>query len=90
MPTLNSILENKVLGREYKRVHQEGIQEGVQRGIQQGIQEGELSLLRRQIQARFGSLPEWAEGRLRNRPVAEIEELGVHLLKAETLEELLK
>ena len=86
MPTLNSILENKVLGREYKRGHQEGVQQG----IQQGIQEGELSLLRRMIEARFGSLPEWAEGRLRNRPVAEIEEPGVRLLKAETLEELLK
>jgi hypothetical protein len=44
MPLLNDILDNRVLGREFKR--------------------GELSLLRRQIEERFGPIPKWAEDRL--------------------------
>lgn len=70
MPILMNILDNKVLGREYKR--------------------GELAILRRQVEARFGVTAEWLEERLRNRSAVEIEALGVRLLKAESLEEWLK
>jgi hypothetical protein len=69
-PILMNILDNKVLGREYKR--------------------GELAILRRQVEARFGVTAEWLEERLRNRSAVEIEALGVRLLKAESLEEWLK
>ena len=41
MPILNDILDHEVLGREYKK----------------GKQEGELALLRRQIEERFGPIP---------------------------------
>lgn len=68
MPLLNDILENRVLGREFKR--------------------GELSLLRRQIEERFGPIPQWAADRLVERSAAELEELGVRVLKARTIEEL--
>jgi hypothetical protein len=68
MPLLNDILENRVLGREFKR--------------------GELSLLRRQIEERFGPIPRWAADRLVERSTAELEELGVRVLKARTIEEL--
>src|SRR5205085_4845599 len=40
MPILNDILDHEVLGREYKR----------------GLQQGELTVLRRQIEKRFGSI----------------------------------
>ena len=52
MPLLNSILDNKVLGREFLRGHEEGREEGVEIG--------ELRSLRRQLNAKFGILPEWA------------------------------
>ena len=68
MPLLNDILENRVLGREFKR--------------------GELSLLRRQIEERFGPIPRWAEDRLVERSAAELEELSLRVLKARTIEEL--
>jgi predicted transposase YdaD len=75
VPVLNDILENKVLGREYKR----------------GVKEGELTLLRRQIQGRFGSLPDWAEVRLSKSSPAEIEVFGLRLLDSDvSLEEVLK
>ena len=84
MPLLNEVLENRVLGREFKR----GLEEGVQQGLQQGLQQGELTLLRRQIEERFGPIPKWAEDRLTAFSAAELEELGVRVLKAKTIEEL--
>jgi predicted transposase YdaD len=94
VPITESILDNKVLGKEFQRgrdegVH-EGVQQGVQLGVQQGVQLGELGLLRSMIEARFGSVPKWAEERLASRPAPEIKGLGVRLLTAESLEELLK
>jgi hypothetical protein len=73
MPILNDILEHKVLGREYKR----------------GRQEEAIALVRRLIEKRFGTLPGWAEERLASRSSAELEELGLQVLDARTLEELL-
>lgn len=81
MPLLNSILENKVLAREYKR--------GLQEGRQEGHEEGEKTMLRRQIVARFGTLPDWAEDRLAKSSPQQREEWSIRLLKAETLEAVL-
>lgn len=70
MPSLDEVLANEVLGREYKK--------------------GELALLRRQLEKRFGPLPEWASERLSNSSPAELEEFGLRVLDAPNLEELLK
>ena len=70
MPILNDILDNKVLGREFKR--------------------GELTVLRRQIEKRFGAVPNWAEDRLTGRTTTELEELSIRLLDVASLEDLLK
>jgi hypothetical protein len=73
MPVFNPIMDNKVLGREIKR----------------GIVMGEAKLLRLQIEARFGPIPEWADKQIGDRSTEEIEVLGVRLLDAESLEDLL-
>jgi len=73
MPILNDIRDNKVLGREYKR----------------GLADGELTLLRRQIEKRFGAIPARVEQRLSSMSAAELEEVGTRLLDANSLEELL-
>ena len=70
MPILNDILDNKVLGREFKR--------------------GELTVLRRQIEKRFGAIPSWAEERLAGRSPADLEDLSIRVLDAQSLEDLLK
>jgi predicted transposase YdaD len=85
MPILNDIMDHKVLGREFKR----GLQEGLQEGRQEGRQEGERKILRRQMEKRFGVIPEWVDQRLSVLSEHEIEELGVRLLDTHTLEELL-
>ena len=81
MPILNDILDHKVLGREYKRGRAEGTQDG--------IQQGELRILRRLLEKRFGPIPEWAEERLGGRSAEDLEALGIRLLEAQSLEALL-
>jgi hypothetical protein len=74
MPIFIDITKNKVLGREYKR----------------GLQEGELTLLRRLIEKRFGPLPTWAEERLAAKTTVELEELSLRVLDAQSVDDLLK
>ncbi|HEY6331285.1 MAG TPA: DUF4351 domain-containing protein [Blastocatellia bacterium] len=83
VPVLNDILENKVLGREYKR--------GIAEGKQEGRLEGELTLLRRQLQSRFGAFPSWVEARLAKSSSSDIEIFGTRLLDPKlSLEEVLE
>jgi hypothetical protein len=85
MPILNDIMDHKVLGREYKR----GRAEGVEEGRQDGIQQGELRMLRRLLEKRFGPIPAWAEERLGGRSAEDLEALSIRLLEAQSLEDLL-
>ncbi len=55
---------------------------------QRGVQQGELSMIRRLLQTRFGALPEWADERLKTLTAAELEDLGVRVLNAESIEAL--
>jgi hypothetical protein len=82
MPLLDDIMDNKVLGREFKR--------GLAEGIHEGELRGELKILRRLIEKRFGGIPGWAEQRLSSQSAAELEVLGVRVLDARSIEELLK
>ena len=63
MPILDDIMDHDVLGPTFRE------------GQQLGRQEGELSILRRMIGKRFGNLPSWAEDRLANSSIAELEDL---------------
>jgi predicted transposase YdaD len=60
MPIHIDIPENEVLGPVFKKALQAGRQEG----RQEGLQEGELTVLRRLIEKRFGALPSWAGEKL--------------------------
>jgi hypothetical protein len=105
VPIILNVLDNKVLGREYKRGFEEGFRkafrrafrraflEGSQEGIhdahQPAIQQCEFSLLCCLIEMRFGTLPEWARERLQSRSATEIDATSARFLAAESLEELL-
>lgn len=69
MPLLDDIMDNKVLGREFRR--------------------GELAILLRQIEQRFGAVPSELRERLAAMSAAELESVGVVLLDARSLDELL-
>ena len=82
VPVLNDILEHKVLGREFKK--------GMAQGVKEGMQQEALTVLRRLIEKRFGSLPDWAGERLAERNATELEDLSVRVLDAKSVEDLLK
>jgi predicted transposase YdaD len=67
---------------------QQGVQQGIQQGIQQGRQQGEAYLLLRQLQRRFGEIPQNLEETIRNLPVERLEDLGLALLDFNTLTDL--
>ena len=73
MPLLDDILDNKVLGREFRR----------------GRHDGELALLLRQIDRRFGAVPAVMRERLAQMSESEIEAVGLRLLDARNIDELL-
>jgi hypothetical protein len=78
VPMMIDIMDNKVLGRERRK------------GLEAGRLEGELTLLRRVLEKKFGPIPAWADERLSKATVPEIEDLAVRLLDAASLDELLK
>jgi len=63
-----------------------GIEKGVQQGIQQGLQQGESRLLRKQLERRFGVLPQWASDKLNSAAEQDLESWGEAVLTASNLE----
>lgn len=59
-------------------------------GRQEGRHEGELAVLRRQLEKRFGPVPAWAGQKLAALSAGELEDLSERLLDARNLEELLR
>jgi hypothetical protein len=51
-----------------------GLQVGMERGLQKGLQQGELTILRRQIEKRFGALPKWAGDKLAALSASQLED----------------
>ena len=49
-----------------------------------------MTILRRLIKKRFGSVPNWAEERLAKLSAKELEDLSVRVLDAKSIETLLK
>jgi hypothetical protein len=91
--TEGGLLEAKsMLAENVKRWEQElkseGRQEGRREGRREGQREGEAALLRRQLLRRFGPLPDWAEQRIGAADVDAIDEWGLRLLDARSIEEV--
>jgi predicted transposase YdaD len=80
MPSLDEVLANAVLGREYNKGRHEGRHEG--------RREGETLTLRRMIERRFGPIPAWAAARLEQSTGSDLERISLSLLDARSLEEL--
>lgn len=69
---------------------QEGLQEGLQQGRQEGRKEGESALLQKQLERRFGPLPNWVNERLGQATSEQLETGGLDLLDAAGLDEVFK
>ncbi len=82
MPIDLDIRDHEVLGPMFIKAEQKGRQEG--------LQAGELTVLRRQIEKRFGALPSWAGEKLAAMPASDLEDLSERVLDARSVDELLK
>ncbi|WKX62532.1 DUF4351 domain-containing protein [Microcystis aeruginosa] len=69
-------------------LYQQDREQAIQEGVQQGRQQGEAYLLLRQLQRRFGEIPQNLEETIRNLPVEQLEDLGLALLDFNTLTDL--
>jgi hypothetical protein len=65
-------------------------QEGRLEGRREGQREGAVALLTRQLERRFGALPDTARDRIAAADVPDLEEWSLRLLDARTLEEVLR
>jgi flagellar biosynthesis/type III secretory pathway protein FliH len=63
-----------------------GIERGLQQGRQEGLQQGEVTVLRRLLSRRFGPLPAWAEERLAQASLQELEQWTDRVLEAPQLD----
>jgi predicted transposase YdaD len=92
MPILNDIMDHEVIGPAIRKGLQQGLQQGRQEGRregrQQGLKEGQQNIVRRQLEKRFGALPERVGKRLEEMSAAELEEISIRIFEAENLESL--
>ena len=89
MPILDDIMDHPVLGREFKRGLAQGLEQGRAQGLEQGRHDGELAVLLRQIEKRFGSVPSPLRDRLAKMSVSEVESAALRLLDARSVDGIL-
>ena len=66
-----------------------GIQRGLQQKREQAVQQGKQELLIRLLATKFGELPQSVTEQIQRMTTnEELDQLGVHLLTAESLEEM--
>ena len=63
-------------------------QEAYAAGIEDGVGKGEATMLHRQLERRFGSLPEWARQQLEQADLTALDAMGMRLLEASRLEDV--
>lgn len=78
--------ENEVLGPAYLR----GREEGREQGREEGEHLGQITLLRRQIERKFGPLPSWAEEKLSECSTQDLETIALRVLDATALNDLFR
>ncbi|HUQ90307.1 MAG TPA: DUF4351 domain-containing protein [Bryobacteraceae bacterium] len=81
MPITIDLMENEFFREKFLAARAEG--------HEQGERQGELALLRRLLEYRFGSLPPWAIAKLEAADLNDLEIWSTNLLDAKTLEETL-
>jgi predicted transposase YdaD len=65
-----------------------GLVAGRTEGRAEGIKQGECHLLSRQLRQRFGELPAWANSRLQQATVEQLERWSLQVLEAQRLEQV--
>jgi hypothetical protein len=80
--------EGELKGRQEGEL--KGRQEGELKGELRGILKGESTLLIRQLERRFGTLPGWAQDRIAAADGAALEDWSLRVLDAASLDDVLR
>jgi len=75
-----------MLATRMQQWEQELIEKGVEKGVERGMVIGEAEFLRRQLSRRFGALPAWVDARLAAADRDALEQWGIRVLDAATLD----
>ena len=90
MPIIVDLMENDIIGPAIRKGLEKGLEQGLEQGRVEGRAAGEQQLLRRMIEKRFGTIPDWANAKLTSMSIGEIEALGERIFDATSIESLLK
>jgi hypothetical protein len=71
-----------------ERIRQEGISQGITQGITQGMAQGQAATLLRQLQRRFGPLPDAVVARITTATQAELDRYTDRILDVDRLDAL--
>jgi hypothetical protein len=82
------ILEEEINMPYISSFERAGIEKGLEKGLQQGLQQGQARLLTRQLDRRFGELPQWVKNKLDAASAEELETWADTILVAASLEEV--
>ena len=81
LEAMGTLLEARMKQWEQEWLRQgleQGREQGLEQGREQGLREGEARMLRRQLQRRFGELPDWVPARLSNAEPEQLERWAEH------------
>jgi hypothetical protein len=79
-----------MLAERVKTWTEEWKQQGREQGERKGRHLGEVNLLRRLLERRFGRLPSWVDERLEQASEAELEHWADRVLECATLDEVFR
>jgi len=88
------IERGRIAGREeglkdgLKKGRASGLKEGRMEGLEQGQRQASIDLLLDLLQAKFGTLPDWARQRLEAASVTTLRQLSMAVLRAPTIDEV--
>ncbi len=78
---VREVLDRSGVGEDF-------MQNFIDKYVEEGIQQGERKLLASQLKHRFGTLPEWACGRIEKTDAAAIEQWSIRLFSASSIDEV--
>ncbi|MBS1826545.1 MAG: DUF4351 domain-containing protein [Acidobacteria bacterium] len=92
------VMKNKVLGpmvrrklaEQRQRAMESGREEGLEEGMEKGRQEGELAMLRRYLESRFGPIPTEVEQKLAKASERQLNKLADRAFTASSLDEVFR
>lgn len=85
-----TIAERHGMAKGEEQGLQKGLQEGLEKGLQVGLQTGQAALLLRQVQRRFGPLPDDITQRILTAKAAQLETWSLNFVDATELEDVFR